>query len=110
MSESELVVLKDLLAATREGNKWLKVLALPALKVSLQGALKKPEERRVYQVSDGRTVREVHEAAGVSFGTVVNYWKRWAKAGLVQETSVDGRYERLIDLTDIGIEVEPLDA
>ena len=100
----------ELLKAVRESNKWLRILALPALKTGLEAALKKPEERRVYQASDGRTIREVHEAAGVSYGTVVNYWRRWAKTGLVQETNVSGRYERLVDLADVGVEVEELSA
>jgi predicted Zn-dependent protease len=110
MSESHKATLDDLIVAVQETNKWLKILARPALKAGLEASLQKPEERRVYQASDGRSIREVNESAGVSYGTVVNYWSRWARAGLVQETNVKGRYERLVDLGDIGIQVEPLDA
>src|SRR3954452_21736027 len=106
MSESDKeATLRDVLSAIDESNRWLRVLPLPSLRASLTEALKKPDERRVYQESDGRSVREGHEAAGVGFGTVVNYWKRWAKAGLVRETKTKGRYEKLVDLGDIGMEV-----
>jgi hypothetical protein len=100
------VSMREVLAGIRESNRWLRVLAQPVLAQALRAALRKPEERRVYQESDGRQVREVSASAGVSYGTVVNYWKRWAKLGLVEETSVQGRFARIVDLEDVGIEVE----
>ena len=109
-TKSKPTSLDEVLDAIRESNKWLRVLAQPVLSEALRIALKKPEERRVYQASDGRQVREVSQSSGVSFGTVVNYWKRWAKLGLVQETEVSGRFERLVDLRDLGMDVEAHDA
>jgi len=88
-----------------ETNRWLKVIALPALAQALENALQTPEEKRVYEASDGRTSREVGQDAGMSHVTVLRHWKRWAGAGLVEQVAA-GRYARLVSLGDVGIETE----
>jgi hypothetical protein len=98
--------LRQLLEAVNESNKWLRIIALPTVRSSLETALNTSDARKVYQASDGRQIRDVAKAAGVGYGTVHRYWSKWAKSGLVQETAVRGRFERLIDLEDVGIEVE----
>ena len=98
-------LLEQLIACQRETNRWLKVMALPALAQALTGALKTPEEKRLYQASDGRTCRDVGKEAGVSHPTVLRHWNRWAAGGLVEQVA-PGRYARLVDLDDVGIEVE----
>ncbi len=69
--------------------------------------IKRDVEKLVYENSDGRTSREIAEASSVSHGTVVNYWNKWAKYGLVQELKSRGgtRYRKIFSLSDFGIEV-----
>lgn len=100
-------LLQELIESQRETNRWLRVLALPVLTEALRNSLRNARERRVYQESDGRTSREVGESADVSHVTVIGYWGRWARVGIVEEVpDAEGRYRRLVDLGDVGIEVE----
>ncbi len=98
-------LLQELIQRQRETNRWLKVMALPVLAQALNDALRTPEERRVYRASDGGTSREVGKNSGVSHPTVLRHWNRWAAGGLVEQVA-PGRYARLVDLADVGIEVE----
>jgi hypothetical protein len=102
-------LIREIIAAQRETNRWLRVLAWPVLAEVLRKTLRTPEEMRVYRESDGRTSRDVGAASGVSHTTVHNYWRRWAPAGIVEPAGVEGRYRHLVDLADVGIEVEERD-
>jgi len=84
----------------------LRMLAWPALSDALRNALRTAEEVRVYRESDGRASRDVAAAAGVSHTTVHNYWRRWARAGLVEAAGAEGRYRHLVDPDDVGIEIQ----
>jgi len=99
-------LMREMIAGQEETNRWLRVLAWPVLAEALRNALGTPEEMRVYQESDGRTSRDVGAASGVSHTTVHNYWRRWARAGLVERAGVEGRYRHLVELGDVGIEIE----
>ena len=100
-------LLQELIAEQRDTNRWLRVLALPVLTEALRNSLRNAGERRVYQESDGRTSREVGRSAGVGHVTVIRYWGRWARVGIVEEVpDAQGRYKRLVDLDDVGIELD----
>ena len=94
----------EILEATRETNRWLRILALPTLREKLGAELTKPELKRIYQASDGRQIRQVATAAKVGLGTVHRYWQQWAVQGLLEPTSVSGRFRRIIDLREVGLE------
>lgn len=85
--------------------KWLRFEGAQRAKVTLNELLKTDAERLIYENSDGRTSREIAEIAGVSHGTVTNYWKRWAKYGMVEEVRARGgtRYKKIFSLSDFGI-------
>ena len=93
--------------------KWTKILAAPTVRGWLEPILATTEERKAYQASVGATRHEVALAAGVSDGTVSNYWNRWKQANppIVQEGARKGRVERLYDLAEMNlpIEVDPSD-
>ena len=95
----------DILKAARETNRWLRILALPTLREKLAVELSKPELKRIYQASDGRQIREVATAAKVGAATVHRYWQEWAAQGLLEPTEVvAGRYRKIIDLKEVGLE------
>lgn len=96
----------DLLDAVREGNKWLRLIALPSLRAMLANELDTDQKRRVYQESDGRQIRDVAKSAGAGFGSVHRYWQDWAAKSLLERTELAGRYRRLIDLAEVGMEVD----
>lgn len=95
---------EKLLEAMSETNRWLRIMALPVLRVKLEAEVNKPELRRIYQESDGRPIREVGKAAGVSHTTVQRYWQAWAAQALMEPTEVSGRYRKIIDLKEVGLE------
>ena len=95
---------EDLLRAVGETNRWLRIMALPILREKLTEELDKPELRRIYQESDGRPIRDVGKAAGVSHTTVQRHWQVWAAQALMEPTAVGGRYRKIIDLREVGLE------
>lgn len=94
----------ELLEAARETNRWLRILALPALRDKLAAELTKPGLKRVYQESDGRQIREVATSAKVGSSTVHRNWQAWAAQGLLEPTEVPGRFRKIVDLRDVGLE------
>lgn len=87
----------DILEELKKQTVWLKAIALRALKDVIQEELKSPQDRKIFELSDGkRTTREIAKAAGVSHATVIQNWKRWAALGLVIESeSRKGRYKKI---------------
>jgi len=87
--------------------KWIKFDGMQRVKNTLMDVLQKDVERIVYEFSDGRSSMDVAKLAGVSHQTVVNYWKKWSRLGLVEAERAKGgtRYKRVFSLEDFGIEV-----
>ena len=87
---------------------WLRITGAEKARNTLESALDTSEKRLVYQLSDGRTTREINAASGVSIATISNYWKRWFRIGLMKKVIVKGggeRHFRAFDLEDLGVEV-----
>jgi len=108
MSEQDSVLLlKELVKMTAELVKWTKPQGIATVKGLLAAALKRDEEKLVYHHSDGRSSQEVANLAGLSFGTVTVYWKKWSTLGVVEPMKVQGgtRYRRVFSLEDLCIEV-----
>ena len=65
--------------------KWTKLEGIQRAKTALTELLRTDAEKLVYEHSDGRTSRDIAKIVGVSHATVTNYWKKWAKYGIVKE-------------------------
>jgi len=87
--------------------KWVRLEGAQRAKDTLAGLLKTDTEKLVYENSDGHTSREIARVVGTSHATVTNYWKKWARYGIVKEASARGgtRYVKVFSLSDFGIEV-----
>ncbi len=87
--------------------KWVRLEGAQRAKDTLPGLLKTDAEKLVYENSDGRTSREIAQVVRTSHVTVTNYWKKWARYGIVREASARGgtRYIKVFSLPDFGIEV-----
>ena len=87
--------------------KWTKLLGIEKAQNALTSLLKSDAEKLAYEQSDGKTSREVSTIVGVSHATIANYWKKWARYGIVTEVSAKGgtRYKRIFSLQDFGINV-----
>jgi len=105
MAEQNLERIEQLL---EEAIRWLRITAAPTIRSWLEPILTTTEERRVYQASTGATREEVAKAAGLSQGTVSNYWNRWRTADppMIKEAERKGRYVRLYDLAEINVPIE----
>jgi len=90
----------------REILKWTRFTAMKEVKDTLSAALDTPQKKQIYQLSDGeKSGIEISKAVGTSHTTVHNYWKAWAKVGIVEPLRARGgdRYKRSFDLEDFGI-------
>lgn len=96
----------------KEQTKWLRFLALPNLKKTIEENLTTKEQRRIYDLSDGQNStydiaeKLLGEGIKVSHMTVFNYWKRWFALGIVVPSEkYSGRFEKIINLKELNIEV-----
>src|SRR3972149_10050761 len=94
----------------KELVKWTKFQGMNNAKGVLVESLKSSSEKLAYVTSDGRGSQEVAKAAGISHTTVVNYWNRWARLGIVEPLRVKGgtRYRAVFSLSEFGIEAPGL--
>ena len=95
----------------REILKWIRFAGMKEVKVVLSSTLDSETKIVIYHLSDGdKGSREIAEASGVSDWTVRNYWKSWARFGIVEPIKVGRgeRYKKAFELEDFGIEVPQL--
>ena len=102
----------DILRELREQTKWLRFLALPNLKELIKENLTTKEQRAIYESSDGENstynIAEKLKTSGIKIShmKVHRYWKTWFAVGLVVPgEKYSGRYQKIIDLKELGIEV-----
>ncbi len=109
MTEEKTDKIIDLL---EEILKWVRLEGAQRAKDTLTDLLKTDTEKLVYANSDGRTSREIARAVGTSHMTVINYWRKWLKFGIVKEKSSRGgtRFVKVFSLPDFGVEVPRLSA
>jgi FixJ family two-component response regulator len=87
--------------------KWTRVTSIPNVKKLLLEILTSPEEKIAYQLSDGKSSKEVAKQADVSYVTITFWWKKWIKAGIAEPVRARGgsRARRIFSLDDFGIGV-----
>jgi len=92
----------------REILKWTRFSGMQGVKDALNKMLDSEQKRLIYYLSDGKKgSAEIGKAAGVSDWTVRNYWKNWARNGLVEaiKAGAGDRYRHSFEVEDFGIEV-----
>jgi len=107
MSETARDDQNGTLAVLRDILKWIRVTSIPSVKKLLVETLDDDKSKLAYHHSDGRSSRDVAKTAGCSQATVVSYWKRWSRNGLVEPIGVQrgDRYKKIFELEDFGIVV-----
>ncbi len=107
MSEQTL---EEIASTLKELLKWSRFAGMQQLRSVLTQNLKTNSELLTYESSDGtRGAREVAKIAGVSHTTVVSYWKKWAKVGIVEPSpNFEGRYQRICSLEEVGLLAPPI--
>jgi len=101
---------KEILKELKEQTKWLRFLALPGMRKTIEDNIKTKEQKRIYELSDGKnstndiSKKLLAEGIKVSHMTVYNYWKRWFALGLVVPSKkYSGRFEKIINLKELDI-------
>lgn len=90
-----------------EQLRWIKLLGLVALKPILQKELSDEKTTGVYFLSDGiRSTRNIAKLVKIGNKTVGNYWSRWEKLGIMEEsTKFKGRMKHSFNLESVGVEI-----
>lgn len=90
-----------------EQLRWSRLLGLVALKPILQKELSDEKTTGAYFLSDGlRSTRDIAKLVKIGNKTVGNYWCRWEKLGIVEEsTKFKGRMKHSFNLESVGIEI-----
>lgn len=114
MSMDEKTYRTKLIDLLSEILKWTKFIGKQQLRTLLLNTLQDDVEKIIYELSDGKSLREIasiSKANGYSVGkdTINNYWNKWAPLGIVEPSSrFKGRYERIVSLKEVGIDFPPI--
>lgn len=109
MSE-ELKTLQSIESKLDQLLKWTRFAGMQQLRTILTQNLTTDAESLIYELSDGEhTTREIARLAGVgSNATVVNYWRKWSKLGIVEPSQHrQGRFQKICSLEEVGLTVPP---
>jgi len=110
MSE-ELKTLKSIESKLDQLLKWTKFAGIQQLRNILSQTLENDTATLIYELSDGRRgTREIAKLAGVkSNATVVAYWKKWSRIGIVEPSpAFQGRYQRICSMEEAGLTAPPM--
>ena len=91
--------------------RWIRFQGWRNVKDVLVDVLTDDLSKIIYHCSDGRSSREIAQKVSVSHVTVVRYWRKWARVGIVEPIKVAGgtRYRKMFNLEDFGIEVPEIE-
>jgi hypothetical protein len=107
----ELQILKNIEGKLDQLLKWTRFAGMQQLRTILAQSLTTDTEMLIYELSDGeRTTREIARLSNVgSHVTVVRYWEKWSKLGIVELSQKrQGRFQRICPLEEVGLTVPPI--
>jgi len=99
----------DLADILSEILKWTKFIGKQKLKLILADALQEELEKIAYELSDGRTLKDIvrickNNGYSTSTFTVSKLWGKWSDLGIVEPSKkYRGRSERIVSLKEVGI-------
>ena len=110
MSVSIERLLAEVLEEQKQINRMLRFVAHRQARDLIEEHLTKSIERRVYELSDGlRSSRDIEKTVGkeVTQRTVVSWWQKWRRLGLVEQSpTYSGRMRQLMPLEELGLEID----
>lgn len=86
---------------------YTKLANYESIRSRLIKILDSDDKKRVFEATDGNnSVRDFQSITGVTKDTVSNWWNKWQKEGIVEESKeTRGRRRKVLSLSDFGIEV-----
>lgn len=110
MAASENHQLQEIHRQLDDIQRFLRFLAHRQVRQLVEENLTKAIERRVYELSDGiRSSRDIegHVDKAVTQRTVVSWWQKWRKLGIVEQSpTYSGRMRKLIPLDELGLDLD----
>ncbi len=99
LDEQAIDLLRELVSVYKLVNK-------PIVVQRLEEELSDPKQKLIYELSNGeRSTREIAEIVGkISHSTIANYWKQWAKKGVMIPAEREGRHKYAVDLKEYGLD------
>jgi hypothetical protein len=101
--------IKELLEVSKEILKWIKFANFEKVKIVLINVLGDDNRKLVYYFSDGLNTSEIIVSkTSVSSGSVSNWWRSWAKLGIIELLPVKGggfRGKKIFELSDFDIPI-----
>ena len=95
--------IKDIL---REILKWTKFQGWQKVKDVLETVLDNDQKKLIFELSDGKSSREIAGIVKLSDQTIRNYWKDWSVVGMVESyPGYKKRFQRVLSLKELGIPV-----
>ncbi len=99
-------LLKEIVGNTREIVNWLRLAHRDTARQIINEVLDDARKVLAYEYSTGDlSSRAVSMKAKVSDKSIRDWWREWLAVGLVVPSEVEGRYERVFDLRQLGITV-----
>ncbi len=98
----------ELISALKNVQVWVRTIAVILIAERFDKEIgSDPKDLLLYHLSDGKNTAEIiGNTIGLHKGNVTRRWKKWARSGLVvPSASRQGRWERVISLEDLGIDV-----
>jgi predicted Rossmann fold nucleotide-binding protein DprA/Smf involved in DNA uptake len=93
---------EQILAELRTQTQWLRVLALPTLRATVDSALNTTRKRSVFELTTGDLpIKEISASTGASVGSISAYWAEWERLGIVAQTG--RRYVKIASLASLGL-------
>jgi len=91
--------------------RWTRFQGWRNVKDVLTDVLTDDLSKLIYHYSDGRSSGQIAQKVSVSHATVLRYWRKWAKVGIVEPIKVGSgiRYRKMFNLEDFGIEVPEIE-
>ena len=100
---------REMLDEQKRINRLLRFVAHRQARELIETKLEKSIERRVYELSDGiRSSREIEKLVDkeVTQRTVVTWWQKWRKLGLVEQSrTYSGRMQKVMPLEELGLTI-----
>jgi len=95
-----------------ELTRWTKLNVILTHKKAILELLRSPRDRLIFQLSNGKSSRELASEFHMDKRTVSKLWKIWIEKGVAQAVPVKGggiRAQRSFSLEDFEIEIPSLE-
>ncbi len=98
-------LLAQLVALSGEQLRWQRAAALPGLRAVIERTLATSQQRKAYELCDGKTLSsDIAKKVGTSPQNLSSWTRRWRDLGIAHEEGQ--RIKHLAPLRSLGIVIE----